>query len=133
MIGTQMKKVAGAATPTTRNENPRLSYVQNLTEILASTLLILALLLAFAAWGFAELEPLKAIILAVSALLLLAVRDGVVRVDREWHKRMAAWRDLHSRELDGEQVGRFYVGDGTPRTESGSPYEPLEWGKVRRA
>lgn len=31
-------------------------------------------------------------------------------------------------ELDGS-----YTGDGIPRTVGGQPYEPLEWGEVRRS
>lgn len=133
MIAAKMKKAAGAATPATRKNNPGPTTDLNCIEIVASTLLILAFLLVFAAWGFAELQPLKALILASIALLLLAVREVGIRVDRAWHRRMAAWRELHSRELDGEPVGRYRQGDGVPRTAGGSPFEPLTgWEKVKR-
>lgn len=128
MIGTQMKKVAGAGTLTTCKNNPGpTTNLNRCTKILASTLLFAACCLAFGAWGFAERAPVRALILAAIALLLLAVREGVVKVDEAWNRHMLAWRDLHSRELDGEQVGRDYVGDGTPRTAGGRTYEPLSW------
>ncbi|WP_190973048.1 hypothetical protein [Bifidobacterium rousetti] len=133
MIAAQMKKVADAGTPTTCKNNPGPTTDLNCTEIVASTLLILAFLLVFTAYGFAELEPLKALISASIALLLLAFREGVVRVDEAWNQRMTAWRELHSRELDGEEVGRYRQGDGTPRTAGGKPFEPLTgWEKVKR-
>lgn len=130
MIGAKMKKVADAGTPTTQKDSES-SYVQNLAKILASALLFAACCLVLVACSYVEPEPLKALVLEVVAVLLLAAREGVVRVDREWNRRMAAWRDLHSRELDGEPVGRYRQGDGVPRTAEGHEYEPLSWKGVQ--
>lgn len=126
----QMKKAAGVAAPTTRDDSSP-SKNQNRIHIVSTTLLITAFLITLVACNYAELEPLKALVLEVVAVLLLAVREGVVRVDEDWNRRMLAWRRLKDREMDGEPVGRYIVGDGTPRKADGSPYEPLEWGKVR--
>lgn len=133
MIAARTKKVADAGTPTTHENNPGpTTDLNRCTKILASALLFAACCLAFLAWGFAELAPVKSLTLAATALLLLAAREGVVKVDEAWERHMAAWRDLHSRELRGEPVGRYFVGDGKPKTAGGREYEPLSWEGVKR-